>query len=287
MPLPSLNVSSRSSLLRPEDLGRLAAVAAREAGIKLGADKTSFLVSRLSGVAEQAGVTSFSEYCDLLEDPGAQAHVDRFVEAITTHTTSFFRESGHFDWLAEAGLAALWKEGAGRSRDLVFWSAACSTGQELYSAMICTQHAAAKHFPNLRYRGLGTDISTKVVSQAEAAVYPKEEIAGIPMEMRSSSLLISKSGDGRCRISPDLRRRTEWRVGNLTKSGSLRSVLADVAFLRNVLIYFDGTTQNAVLRNVLSRIRPGGYLLTGHSETSQARDLNLEVIRPTIYRKDW
>ena len=100
----------------------------------------------------------------------------------------------------------------------------------------------------------GTDISTKVVAQAETAVYPKEEIVGIPVEMRASSLLSSKSGDGRCRIAPDLRRRTEWRVGNLNNSGSLNSIIADVAFLRNVLIYFDGATQRAVLKNVLSRI---------------------------------
>ncbi len=277
----------QASSLSDRDLSRLTVIADREAGIELKADKADFLVARVSRLVDLAGVTSFSDYCDLLESPAGRAHLRAFVEAITTHTTSFFRERGQFDWLLGDGFRALWDDGAGHGRDLVFWSAACSTGQELYTAMICAQQAADTTYQSMRYRGIGTDISAKVVAQAERGVYLDADIAGIPRERRPSCLLSSKSGDGRVRIVPDLRRRTEWRTANLTRSGTLSNIEADVAFLRNVLIYFDEDTQLLVARNVLSRIRPGGYLLTGHSETAHARALNLTVIRPTIYRKEY
>ena len=103
--------------------------------------------------------------------------------------------------------------------------------------------------------------------------------------MRKDCLLSSKTDSDKFRIVPELRDRTDWRTGNLTKAQSLNGIDADIAFLRNVLIYFDDETQVAVTRNVLSQLRPGGFLLTGHSETGHIRGLNLTVIKPTIYRK--
>ena len=285
MTLPALKSELNQNTLTAEDITRLAKIADREAGIELGQDKADFLISRVSKVLEASGCGTFVELCDLLERPGNTTLVRSFIESITTHTTSFFRERGHFDWLWSEGFAGFWDAGIGRNRDLVIWSAACSTGQELYSAMICAQKAS-QSFSGMRFRGIGTDISSKVVAQARNAVYSKADIMGIPAELRGQSLLSSKSGDGRCRIAPDLRNRTDWRLASLTKAGSLSNIDADIAFLRNVLIYFDDETQIAVTRNVLSRIRPGGILMTGHSETAHARKLNLTVIKPTIYRKE-
>ena len=285
MAVPQNRAAGQIALPSTNEISRLAAIADREAGIELGADKADFLLSRLSRLMTQTGIKEFSELCHAVENPPSPDFVRRFVEAITTHTTSFFRERGHFDWLWSHGFAELWNEGAGKSRDLVIWSAASSTGQELYSAMICTQRAA-RDFPGMRFRGIGTDISSKVVGQAQQGVYTKPDIVGIPQELRSQCLLSSRADDGRYRIVPDLRRRTDFRVASLTKAGSLANIDADIAFLRNVLIYFDEETQIAVTRNVLSRLRPGGILLTGHSETAHARALDLTVIKPTIYRKE-
>ena len=286
MSYPQRNLPNDGNPISTRDIERLAVIAAREAGIELGQDKADFLLSRLSRHLDQDGLASFSQYCDVLERPGATAQIRRFVEAITTHTTSFFRERGHFDWLWSHGFRELWSKGAGRSRDLVIWSAACSTGQELFSAMICAQHAATRDFQGMRFRGIGTDISSKVVAQAQSGIYSQPDIIGVPAELRAQSLLSSKAGDGRYRIVPDLRQRTNWRLANLTRVNTLTNIDADIVFLRNVLIYFDDDTQISVIRNVLSRLRPGGFLLTGHSETAHARTLDLTVIKPTIYRKE-
>ncbi len=268
------------------DLARLSVVADREAGIQLGPTKAEFVTSRLSRRLISLGFTDYRQYCDLLDSPQCGDEIRVFLEAIATHTTSFFRESGQFDWLLENGFAEMFETGAGKARDLVIWSAACSTGQELYTAMIVADQASRTTAPGLRFSGIGTDLSREVVETAKRAVYARAEVMGVPKEMRPDCLLSSISDDGRYRIVPALRRRTQWRLANLTKPETLSRINADIAFLRNVLIYFDDDTQLQVVKNVVSRLRPGGILMTGHSETAQVRNLSLTPIRPTIYRKE-
>ncbi|MEL6211627.1 MAG: CheR family methyltransferase, partial [Pseudomonadota bacterium] len=97
--------------------------------------------------------------------------------------------------------------------------------------------------------------------------------------------MTSRSGDGRLRVVPELRQLATWRRASLTDSGSLDGIEADLVFLRNVLIYFSADTRRLVLRNILDRLRPGGILFTGHTETGAARDDRLVAIAPSIYRK--
>lgn len=268
------------------EIAALAKIAHREAGIVISAQKTEFMMARLNRRLSELGIQNFGLYFELLESHEGAEERRRFVEALTTHTTSFFREGAQYDWLLQTGLPELIAQGAGRDRDLVIWSAACSTGPELYSAMMTATMAGEASPGGIRVRGLGTDISRPVLVQAARAIYPVEEIAGIPPALRPKFLLSSKNGGGEVRIVPEMRRRTEWKLNNLSQRGGQPDVMADVAFLRNVLIYFDQGTRTIVLGNVLDRLRPGGFLLTGHSETSEARLSGLTVIRPSIYRKE-
>ncbi len=282
-----LNVEHEANLSPTRrDIERLAVIADRDAGIVLNPDKGDFLTARLSREIQSLGMGSFLEYCNFLEEASQTDARRRFTESITTHTTSFFRENAQYNWLTDAGLKILWESGAGRDRELIFWSAACSTGPELYTALMVAREMRDKGLAGLRFRGIGTDVSSAVVKQASRAVYMREEIEGIPIELRRKFILSARNNDGRYRIAPDLRQLAEWKQANLVTGEGIGSINADVAFLRNVLIYFDAPTQARVVSNVLSRLRPGGLLLTGHTETSHARQQKLEVIRPTIYRKE-
>ena len=189
-----------------------------------------------------------------------------------------------YDWLRDAGLPALQTRGAGIRRDLVIWSAACSTGQELYSAMMTAASLGDREDVDLRLRGVGTDLSTRVLRSCRA-IYPAEETADIPIDLRRRFLLSAADGSGQVRIVPDLRRRCRWIRANLASAGDMPAITADVALLRNVLIYFDAATRDRVLRNVIGRIGPGGYLLTGHAETIDPRRYDLTPVRPSIYGK--
>jgi chemotaxis protein methyltransferase CheR len=59
----------------------------------------------------------------------------------------------------------------------------------------------------------------------------------------------------------------------------------DVVFCRNVMIYFDRPTQQALVNKISGQIHQGGYLLIGHSESLNNIQHNLKYIEPTVYRK--
>lgn len=265
------------------DIERLTKISRTITGIELGREKSEFIRSRLDQHLKNLGFQSYFEYCSRLEATDAHHERVAFAEALTTNTTHFFREDAHYKWLREEGLEELLKQGAGQARDLILWSAACSTGQELYSALM-TVGAYAKANP-VRFRGIGTDISAQVLKDAERAVYGRSEILKIPNEYRPDFLLSSKSSNDLFRIAPVIREKAEWKKANLVDRSTMDTFQADIVFLRNVLIYFSSQTQDIVLDNVLSKLRRGGFLMTGHTETSSLRLKQLRAIQPTIYQK--
>ena len=268
--------------LRPEDVDQLVAMARNVVGITIDARKTDFLTGRLGRRLVANGLTSYADYCRLLR----QNAIERvaFGEALTTHTTSFFRERAQYDWLLEEGLAELAGSGPGQ-RELVVWSAACSTGQEGYTALMVLHQARDRGLRGIRPRLIGTDVSRPVVRRAKTALYSRQEVEGIPVDLRRRFLLSSKSTADVYRIVPELRDQASWRQANLSSGEGLDGISADVVFLRNVLIYFDEEIRTRVIDNVYRRLRPGGILMMGHTEASHARRDGLELVRPSIYRK--
>jgi len=269
----------------PAAMAVLARLAMAHGALSIGPGKEDFLVARLSPRLAALGIPDFGAYAAHLRDPAGAGEIAPFVESLTTHTTRFFREAVQYDWLRDAGLPALQTRGAGIRRDLVIWSAACSTGQELYSAMMTAAVLGDREDVELRLRGVGTDLSTRVLRTCQRAIYPAEDTADILIDLRRRFLLSAADGSGQVRIVPDLRRRCRWIRANLASAGDMPPITADVALLRNVLIYFDAATRDRVLRNVIGRIGPGGYLLTGHAETIDARRYGLTPVRPSIYEK--
>jgi chemotaxis protein methyltransferase CheR len=253
----------------------------RLTGIALGKDKAGLLAVRLSRRLAVTGSEDFAGYRSVLaRDPNEAQH---FVEAMLTHTTSFFREAPQYDWLIEEGFAELDRIGA--SGRLEIWSAACSTGQEGWTALMAAMLARRRTALTLEPHLLGTDLSRSALRTAAAAIYPRAQIEPVPEAVRRDALLVSREGPERVRISPELRRRARWRQANLVSGKRLDGISADLVFLRNVLIYFDGPTRDAVLDRVLGRLRPGGVLCVGHTEAGHVRRPDLAPIRPSIYRK--
>lgn len=248
-------------------------------------DKSDFLIARLQDRLSAVNVDSFDAYCAYLEGASGVSEIPEFTEALTTNTTSFFREKGQFTWLEQEGLADLIDHAPTRKGTLTVWSAASSSGQELYSAMMLAAGFVQDTGQKCTLQGFGTDLSQDVVSKARQAIYSKSEIAGIPDEHRRRYLLSAKAQDGRYRIAPQIRKITDFRIANLIQRQSLSDIRADIALLRNVLIYFTDEHQQLVLNNVIANISVGGYLLTGHSETGLVREHGLKMVRPTIYQK--
>lgn len=206
------------------------------------------------------------------------------IDAVTTNKTDFFRESAHFDFLAQYALPELCNTVAS-GRELKIWSAACSSGEEVYTlAAVINEYA--EQTGNPEFHVLGTDISTRILSTAVDAIYPEEKVSGIPAVIKRKYFLRSKDRTKKTvRVAPGLRMKTRFRRINLMDDSYDVPGSYDIIFCRNVLIYFDKATQESVLRKLCAKLVHGGFLFLGHSESASNMQLPVQQVKPTILRK--
>lgn len=204
------------------------------------------------------------------------------IDVVSTNKTDFFRESNHFDFMRSHVLPGLTKS----SSLISFWSAGCSSGEEVYTiCMVVDDYMRNRR--EVQYNVIGSDISTEVLHTAANAIYAEERVAGLPLELRKRYFLKSKDPSRKqVRMVPDLRNRTRFiRLNFMDNKYSQIPVGHDVIFCRNVLIYFDKYTQEAVIKRLCNHLRPGGYFFLGHSESIMGMEVPLKQIKPTIFQK--
>lgn len=274
--------------LRHADAAEIVAIAKKHSGITSGESQPDFLRSRLSKRLSALGLHSYADYVRYLKGPNAEAEAVRLVEALATHTTSFFREPAHFEWLTKTGLPAL-TQGAGRRANLAIWSAAASTGAELWTCGMVIEEYLRNASININYQLFGTDVSRAVLSQAALAVFSEREIANISEELREKYLLRSRTavreGKPVYRIVPNLRQKAKLAYANLLEPDNTGPTTPmDIVLLRNVLIYFTPEDQKKVVQGVTKRMRPGGYLLIAHTETARGLVDGLVPVGSSIYQ---
>lgn len=271
--------------LHPRQARTLVETARKITGVAISIDKISFLELRVSRRLRELGCTDYESYISLLRGPNGMAEARYLAEALTTHTTSFFREKVHYDWLMDEGFPALAEAGAGTGRKLTIWSAACSLGSEMWTAAMVLDRFSQTRKSGLSWEVVGTDVSRQILRQAATAVFTEDQIAGIPAELRHSYLMRSRGEPRLYRIVPELRGRARLAWANIVDLDRKLKITADVAFLRNVLIYFQPEDQQRAVANVVSRLRDGGYLLTGHSESLADPPANLRQVAASTYQK--
>ncbi len=247
----------------------------RVTGISLSDQKRALVVGRLGSRLRHRKAESFSAYYKILQDPGEGDELQAAIDLITTNETSFFREADHFKSLREhiQGL-----------RPVPFpfrvWSAASSSGEEAYTlAMVLSDLLGSAE-----WQILGTDISTRVLERARKALYPMERAATIPKDFLQRFCLRGQDKhEGLFMISRQLRERVSFTQANLCQPLPKLGPF-DVAFLRNVLIYFDVPQKRRVVEAVMAQVKPGGLLIVGHSESLTGICDGLIPLRPTVYR---
>ena len=260
---------------------RLADFIYNESGIRLPPAKKTMLAARLQKRLRELKLASLEAYCGYLFSPeGQHAEVVSLLDVVSTNKTDFFREPRHFDYLSQQVLPSYAKLG----RPLSVWSAACSSGEEVYTlAMVLNEFAARS--ADFDYRILGTDISTRVLDTARAGIYDAARIEPISRELKNKYLMRSKSRPNLYRVVPELRAKAGFRRLNfMAEDFGLREQM-DVIFCRNVLIYFDRTTQEQVLQHLCRHLKPGGYLFTGHSESTSGLRLPLKPVANSVARR--
>jgi chemotaxis protein methyltransferase CheR len=252
-------------------------IAYQKAGIFLRPGKAALVQARLARRLRELGMTTEKEYLERLQADGGDELI-LFLDAISTNFTKFFREPDHFEAL-EHDVEALLQAGQKRFR---FWSAACSSGEEPYTAAMVLE-------PLLRgkdWKVLATDISTRVLARAQEATYTEEEVEPIPEPLKRKYLEAAGAVDGAARwtVSRALRERIVFHRLNLATRPYPMSGPLDAVFCRNVMIYFDRPMRAGLVSEIDRLLRPGAHLFIGHSETLNGLETRLRSERPSVYR---
>jgi len=262
-------------VLSPQAQQTITHYIASACGICLGPEKGYLLEQRLGGLLASLHCQDYEALSRLLQTPQGQSAEIRntIVTAITTHETSFFRDSGPFQ-LFDTILRSH-KPGGVR-----IWSAACSTGQEPYSLAITILESARLH-PRLdidiaNVRILATDISPIALEKARQGSYPSlDMMRGLSPELRERYFTPEKNGQWK--VNDNVRKLVDFRPLNLmddfTRLGSF-----DVIFCRNVLIYFSEESKLKILSRMQSMLPTHGALILGAAENLYNMRIGLESV---------
>lgn len=249
-------------------------------GINLGERKEALVCSRVGKRMRELGITNHRAYLKYVKEDATGEEMLRFLDAISTNVTSFFRENDHFAFLED--VVSEWVRGG--QRRLRIWSAACSSGEEPYSIAITLREAVAQAPVDARI--LATDISTQVLERAREGVYDEGRVEPVSPQLLARYFeRMNRDGDVYYRVKPSLARMMLFRRVNLsTPPFPMRGPL-DVIFCRNVMIYFDQVVRRGLLEEAHRLLRTGGYFLVGHAESLTGVTNAFRNVRPSIYVK--
>lgn len=254
-------------------------------GIKMPESKRVMIQSRLIPRLRHLKFDTYKQYLDyVFSTKDGNQELIFMINALTTNKTDFFREADHFTFLTSTVIHTLSSQG---KKSIKLWSAGCSSGEEPYTIAIVLKEFM-KNQPGVltSFSIKGTDISTKVLDKAVNAVYDTNTVANIPIDIKKRYFL--KSSDPAksiVRIKPEIRSYCSFSRLNFMDQNYNINDTFQVIFCRNVLIYFDKQTQEAIIRKLLRHLDVDGYLFLGHSETIFSMDLPLENVAPAVYRK--
>lgn len=269
--------------LSEKDFKRLSEFIYGNYGIKMPREKKTMLEGRLAKRLRINQMNSFSEYCDFVfSQQGMDQEIIHMINVVSTNKTDFFRESSHFEYLHDHVLPEFSAEG----KSIRIWSSACSSGEESYTtAMVLSEYNRVAQTP-VPFSIFGTDISSDILNKAALGVYKEERIANIPHSYKHRYFMTNKDPQKKLvRIVPELRRSCSFMRLNLMDTAYPVQEQFHVIFCRNVLIYFDRPTQEAVINKLCDYLLPGGYFFLGHSESAMGMNVPLESIKPSTFRR--
>ncbi len=275
--------STTEEQLTNADFERISQSIYHHCGINLHDGKRNLVRARLAKRMRIMRFKNFSEYLDyaLAEPPGEE--FTSLVDAISTNLTCFFREVSHYNYLSEQYLPALQERKMNaRSMKMRFWSAGCSSGEEPYSMAICL----LDNLPSsIDLKILASDVSTDMIHKAELGIYDGQRLEPLTLQQKQKYMtLINQNKPKQYQAKSILKNLIRFRYVNLIQPWPFNGCF-DVIFCRNVMIYFDKTTQEQLINRFWERLELGGLLCIGHSESLAGIKHKFRYVQPATYMK--
>lgn len=263
-----------------QDFDRLVKFMKGNYGIDL-SKKQQLIVGRLSGTVAAKGFKDFTEYVDYILKHRDPQDIETLINKLTTNYTFFMREKTHFDYFQNTILP--WLEKTKKNKVLSIWSAGCSSGEEPYTISMILKEYFGNKAGQWDTRVLATDISQNVLATAQKAHYAAESLENLPSGWMQKYFRKGTEPDTYV-IAPEIKSNVIFRTFNLMDPIKFR-LKFDVIFCRNVMIYFDQPTKDALVNRFFNATVPGGYLLIGHSEGLNKATTPYRYVMPATYRK--
>jgi len=248
-------------------------------GIHIKEGKESLLRQRLWKLIQSKEFKDLNEICDHIEHETDSSLLLRLATLISTNHTYFFREKAHFDYLTNHIIPNIDL----RLNKLRVWSAASSSGEEVYSLCMTLADVLGKHAFMERVAILGTDISQKVLKKAEYGHYLKENLHHIPANYRLN--YIESESKDTFSINKELKKVCLFRRLNLNMGRYPFKQKFQIIFCRNVFIYFDMMTQETICKEFARHSTPDGWLFISQTETLRNLNVPWTYVAPGVYRR--
>ena len=253
-------------------------------GINLTEQKRSLLVGRLQKLMRQLNLPTFSAYFDYLDNDKTEAGLSELVDLISTNHTYFNREKDHFDYFSQTALPAVIEKLKQQNRkDLRIWCAGCSSGEEPYTLLMLMMEYLGADYNSWDAGILATDISDRALTVARRGVYATDRVMQLPEPLRRK--YFTAAGQGEMTVVDKIKKEATFRRFNLMNTTFPFKKPFQMIFCRNVMIYFDQTTREALVSRYHQHTEPDGYLFIGHSETLGRSQTLYRYLKPALYQK--
>ncbi len=278
------NISSGMMAISDGEFGALRDLIHRRFGINLTEQKRSLLVGRLQKLMRTRGFGTFQQYVDFLTQDKSEQGLSELVDLISTNHTYFNREKDHFDYFYDTALPTVIERLKRQNRrDLRVWCAGSSTGEEPYTLVMLMMEYLGSDYKNWDAGILATDISDRALSAARTGNYPRDRVEQLPPNLRNK--YFSPTADNLLGVREDVKREATYRRLNLMNKSFPFKKPFQIIFCRNVMIYFDQPTRDALVARFHQCTEPGGYLFIGHSETLGRSQTLYRYLQPALYQK--
>ena len=241
------------------DFKRLVSFIQSTYGIDL-TQKKQLITGRLSPAIRKLGYQNFSDFVSHVLEKKENDDIILVLNKLTTNYTFFMREKEHLDYFCQNIIPELVRRHQ-KDKCLSIWSAGCSSGEEPYNITMFLYDYLGAQANQWDTRILASDISAQALASAKRGVYSLPDT--IPQEWKRKYFTANK--DGTYTVTPAVRNNVIFQTFNLMDPIRFRRKF-DVIFCRNVMIYFDQPTKDALVRRFYDATVPGGYLLISASE---------------------
>lgn len=247
-------------------------------GIDL-SQKRVLIQGRLTSLLQKRGITSFTDYINLVKNDASGVELQMMLNRLTTNLTFFLREKEHFDYLRDVVVPKF--EATARTRPLRVWSAGCSSGEEPYTLAMTLLDALGGR--GGKFVILATDISQNVLSQAQRGVYSADKLKDVPAAWLQK--YFDKLSDEDYQVKAEVRSLITFRIANLMDPFNFRSPF-EVIFCRNVMIYFEKQRKEELIEKFHRWTAKGGYFFVSHSENIGRTNVGYKIVRPSVFEKE-